>query len=265
MRWTDTVALVALPDGGFTTHVDAAWSSLQGVHGGVVAALAVAATDETLAANGVDPSAVLRAATFGYVAGNTIGELAIGVELIRRGRALTTAHVNVQQDGRPTTVARLHYSTPWEGPTYSDAPPPPVRAAGLVAMTSPTLPPHFENVDAYLHPGTVPFGGSARSEWLGWGRPRQGDVIDRSWLTMFGDYLPPSVFSRVTEPNRALSIEYGIQFHTSDSVWSLAEDEYVSIRMHAFHSNDGFAVEDAWLWHPDGTLLATCRQTRLAG
>ena len=25
MRWTDTVGLVALPDGGFTTHVDAAW------------------------------------------------------------------------------------------------------------------------------------------------------------------------------------------------------------------------------------------------
>ena len=36
-------------------------------------------------------------------------------------------------------------------------------------------------------------------------------------------------------------------------------------RKHAFHPNGGFAVEDGWIHLPDGTLLATTRQTRLAG
>jgi len=35
--------------------------------------------------------------------------------------------------------------------------------------------------------------------------------------------------------------------------------------MHTFHSDDGFAVEDGWIHLPDGTLLATVRQTRLTG
>lgn len=46
---------------------------------------------------------------------------------------------------------------------------------------------------------------------------------------------------------------------------ALAEDEYLSARMHTFHSSDGLAVEDGWIHLPNGTLLATTRQTRLAG
>ena len=41
-----------------------------------------------------------------------------------------------------------------------------------------------------------------------------------------------------------------------------ADGDYLAARMHTFHSHDGFAVEDGWLHLPDGTLLATVRQTR---
>lgn len=49
--------------------------SLQGVHGGYVAALAVTAAERVLAAEGVEPGTTMRAATFGYVSGNRLGEL----------------------------------------------------------------------------------------------------------------------------------------------------------------------------------------------
>ena len=50
-----------------------------------------------------------------------------------------------------------------------------------------------------------------------------------------------------------------------EGTWDLGEEGYLTARMHAFHAHDGFAVEDGWIWMPDGKLLATVRQTRLAG
>src|SRR5438552_562387 len=64
---------------------------------------------------------------------------------------------------------------------------------------------------------------------------------------------------------RAVTIEYSIPIHSAAGSWTLADGDYLAARMHTFHSHDGFAVEDGWIHLPDGTLLATVRQTRLAG
>jgi acyl-CoA thioesterase len=64
---------------------------------------------------------------------------------------------------------------------------------------------------------------------------------------------------------RAVTIEYSLQIHSAAGTWTLGSDDYLAARMHTFHSHDGFAVEDGWIHLPDGTLLATARQTRLAG
>jgi len=265
VNWTEAIALEQLDQHRFTATVGEEWSSLQGVHGGYVAALAVAAAERVLVAEGVDAATTLRAATFGYVSGNRLGALEIEVEVVRRGRAMIASHVRVAQDGRTTTVARLHHSTPWDGPAYSDAPPPPDRPDGLVPLDSTGRANHLANVHTLLHPDTTVFAGADRSEWLAWCRPRHGSPIDATWLTMFGDYFPPAVFTRVTGPNRAVTIEYAIQIHSAAGSWALGDHDELVARMHTFHSADGFAVEDGWIWLPDGALLATTRQTRLAG
>jgi hypothetical protein len=41
--------------------------------------------------------------------------------------------------------------------------------------------------------------------------------------------------------------------------------EHVYLSCYSPLSNEGFAVEDAAMWAPDGTVLAVARQTRLAG
>jgi hypothetical protein len=38
-------------------------------------------------------------------------------------------------------------------------------------------------------------------------------------------------------------IEYSIQIHDAAGSWSLAADELLAARVHAFDSHDGFAVE----------------------
>lgn len=262
--WSDDIAVTPTGDGRFTAHVGPAWAALQGVHGGVVAAIASNAVQQVLVGLGADATTALRSATFGYVRGNVEGDLTVEVDVVRQGRALVTSQVTVSQDGRTTTVGRLHHSTPWDGPAYSDAPAPPVRPADAVGLEGARAA-HLANVETWLHPATTPFAGAPRAEWVAWCRPLHGPTFDATWLTMFGDYFPPAVFARLTAPNRAVTIEYSIQLHTAASSWTLADGEYLAARVHTFHSRDGFAVEDGFVWHPDGTLLATVRQTRLAG
>ncbi|HRD99708.1 MAG TPA: thioesterase family protein, partial [Ilumatobacteraceae bacterium] len=103
MNWADATALTQLAEHRFGAHIDEQWTSLQGVHGGVVAATVVYASTAVLRDAGVAPETELRAATFGYVSGNVVGDLTIDIELVRRGRAMVTTHARVIQDGKTTT------------------------------------------------------------------------------------------------------------------------------------------------------------------
>lgn len=264
MDWDVTTQLEHLGPDSFSADIGEDWSSLQGAHGGVVAALAVRAATIVVDGLGVDPATTVRAASFGYVRGNTVGRLRLDVEVIRQGRALVTTHVRASQGGRTTTVARLHHSTPWDGTELDDAPPAPTRPAGTIRLEWPG-PAHLNNVETHLHPETLAFTGTTRAEWIAWSRPLHGGTFDTAWLTMFGDYFPPAVFTSSTTPTRAVTIEYSIQIHDGAGAWDLADDEHLVARVHAFHAHDGFAVEDGWIWLPGGRLLATTRQTRLAG
>jgi acyl-CoA thioesterase len=264
MSWTDAAAITPLGQQRFGAHVDEQWRSLQGVHGGVVAAIAVNASAAVLRDEGVDATTQLRAASFGYVRGNVVGGLTVDVEVVRRGRAMTTTQARVVQRDKTTTLARFHYSTPWDGVELSDVVPPRPKPDDAVRLEVPQ-PAHLNNTETYLDPRTPFFGGVARAEWLAWSRPIDGGAFDTAWLTMFGDFFPPAVFTRTTGPVRAVTIEYSIQIHSAAGSWTLADDDYLAVRMHAFHSHDGFAVEDGWIHLPGGALLATVRQTRLAG
>jgi hypothetical protein len=151
------------------------------------------------------------------------------------------------------------------GGELDDAPAMPERPAGTVRLAWGEQPAHLNNVETHLHPDTTLFGGTERAEWVAWSRPPHTGSFDAAWLTMFGDDFPPAVFTRATAPLRAVTIEYSIQVHSAAGRWTLGPDEHLAARLHAFHAHDGFAVEDGWIYLPDGTLLATTRQTRLAG
>lgn len=264
MSWDEQVAIEPCGDGRFRGHVDESWVALQGVNGGIVAAIALRATEVVLRDAEVDPATTLRAATLGYVSGTNVGEVVVDVDVVRRGRSLVTSHVRTSQDGKTTVVGRFHHSLPWEGAVYSDAPPAPVRPADAVRADW-DRPTHITKVETDVDPATVPFAGAERGEWRAWSRPLHGPTFDSSWLLMYGDYFPPAVFIRTSAPSRAVTVEYSMQIHDAAGSWTLGEGGSLAARFHAFHSHDGFAVEDGWIHLPDGTLLATTRQSRLAG
>ena len=264
MSWTEQMAVEPLGGRRFAAHIDDGWVALQGVNGGAVAALALRAAEAVLRDEGVDPAATLRAATLGYVSGTAVGDIEIAVDIVRRGRSLVTSHVAVTQDAKTTVVARFHHSTPWAGVAFSEGPPAPERPADVVRVDWPA-PRHITKVETYVHPSTRPFAGAERAEWRAWSRPLEEAAFDSSWLLMFGDYFPPAVFLRNAGPSRAVTLEYSMQIHSAAGRWTLVDGELLAVRIEAFHAADGFAVEDGWWYLPDGTLLATTRQSRLAG
>ena len=250
--------------GRYEALLPEAWTALQGVHGGFVASLAVRAVNRTMA----DPSRTLRAATFGFVRGMRPGAATITVEQVRIGRSLATYHVSVGQGvGPPSVVGRLHLSPPWAGAEFSDVKPPallePPRDARRFII--PGERGHIHHLRTWLHRETTLFAGRAQGRWMAWTRPTHPDRVDGEWLTMLGDYFPPAVAVRNTGPSRAVTIEYGIQIHTSAESYPLEAGQHLACEMHATHAASGFPVEDGTIWAPDGTLVATVRQTRLAG
>lgn len=249
--------------GRYEAVLPEAWTALQGVHGGFVAALAVRAATLTMA----DPSRTLRAATFGFVRGVRPGAATFAVEQVRIGRSLATYHVSVAQgDGPPAVMGRMHLSPPWAGAEFSDVKPPALVAPpDAQRFVIPGGRGHIRNLPTWLHPETTLFAGRAQARWMAWTRPTHPDRVDAEWLTMLGDYFPPAVAVRNTGPSRAVTIEYSIQIHTSAESYPLGAGQHVACEMHATHAASGFAVEDGTIWAPDGTLLATVRQTRLAG
>lgn len=265
MDWNADMNVTQVSDHSFKATVGEHWSSLQGAHGGVVAALTVRSAQQILAGLGVESDTTLRAATFGYASGNQPGELTIDVDVIRRGRTMVTVRAMVTQNNKSTTLARLHFASPLDGIDFSDAPAPPSRPTELVRLDQNARVTHLNNVETHLDATSIPFGGAERGEWRAWCRPHHGGTFDATWLTMFGDFFPPAVFARISAPSRAVTIEYSIQIHDAAGQWSIDENELMPARMHVFHSHDGFAVEDGWIWLPNGQLLATVRQTRLAG
>ena len=250
--------------GRYEAFLPETWTALQGVHGGFVASLAVRAVNRTMA----DPSRTLRAATFGFIRGVRPGLATFCVKQVRIGRSLTTYHISVtQSEGPPSVVGRLHLSPSWAGVEFSDVKRPAViaRPPDALRFVIPGGQGHVHHLSAWLHPKTTLFAGRADARWMAWTRPTPPDRVDAAWLTMLGDYFPPAVAVRNTGPSRAVSIEYGIQIHTSAEYYPLGTSQHLACEMRATHAASGFAVEDGTIWAPDGTLLATVRQTRLAG
>lgn len=264
MTWTTDMALTPVGEHRYTAVVGEHWSSLSGAHGGVVAALAVRAAEHSFQSASAPVGSTFRSGTFGYANGNVPGELELSVDIVRQGKRMATAQVEVTQNGKRTTLARLHFATPNEGAAFSDIPDAPVQAADTWKAST-LAPKHFANVDTDIDASTTGFSGAPRGEWRAWSRPIDANEIDSAWLTMFGDYFPPAVFVRSTERSMPVTIEYTIQIHKGEGVWAVKADERLAAQMHVSHSHDGFAVEDGWIWLPTGQLLATVRQTRLAG
>jgi acyl-CoA thioesterase len=256
---TDT-AVTQIGPGRFAAELHERWSSLVGIHGGYTAAIVanamITAVDE--------PSRALRGFATQFASIPRPGPVDVEVTVERTGRSMTTTSARLLQDGKVLQVAHAASSTPRPGLAYDDH----VRPRGADPGDTPRFSSsdgvgHFQNADVRLDPEAALFGGGDESLVAAWLRPLEGEPIDAAWLVAMCDLLPPAIFSRTTGPVAAATIEYVVHLATAEP--SVPPGEYVYLSCRSPLSNEGFAVEDAIMWAPDGRVLAVARQTRLAG
>ena len=260
MSFCEDTAVTRVGPGTFTAELHERWSSLVGIHGGYTAAIVANA----MAAAVDDPSRALRAFATQFAAVPRPGPVDIEVSVERTGKSMTTTSARLLQDGRLLQVAHAVSSPARSGIVYDDHVRPRDPDPG---DTPPFVPPggvgHFRNVVVRLDPDVIPFGGGDEAWVAAWIRPLEDEPIDAAWVVAMCDLLPPAVFSRATGPVKAASIEYVVHLATSDI--ALPRRGYVYLSCRSPLSYEGFAVEDATMWGPDGRVLAVARQTRLGG
>ncbi len=87
--------------GEFAVQLDPGWSSLVGVHGGYLCAIAVRG------AGALDPDRMVRTLTTSFLRTAQVGPATLSVREVRRGRSITTMVTDLTQDGRLLTTSRL--------------------------------------------------------------------------------------------------------------------------------------------------------------
>jgi acyl-CoA thioesterase len=252
-----TTGLTPVPGspGEFSVDLDAGWSSLVGVHGGYMCAIAVRGS-ESLA-----PDRSVRTLTTSFLRTGQVGPATLSVREVRKGRTITTMVADLVQDGRHLITSRLtllaaQTGVEWTSPVDLGLPPRAECEPMGVGRVS-----HFERVDALLDPASLPFSGGPRAMVRGYLRPLEARQVDSSWLAMATDWFPPPAFVRLEPPTGGVSIDLTTHIHRPHLV--LDDDEWLVGAFEIETSGGGLAVEHGRIATHDGVLVAESFQTRL--
>ena len=276
LPFADAIRVEAAGPNAYAAELQASWSSLVGIHGGYTAAVAARA----VAVHVDDPTKPLRSASVQFVSPPDPGPATVLVDVERSGRTASFVRARVVQGDRLRLLLTAICATTRDGAAYDDVAPPlpprPVDGATAifppaeavphaVATAGATSRGHFPNADLLVDPSTVPFAGGAEARLAGWIRPLAGEPPTIEWMVCVADFMPPTVFTRLTGPSPAATLDYSVHVLVPDPAALVGADDWVVTELGSKHSSHGYAVEEGRLWAPDGTTLAVTHQLRLAG
>ena len=253
-RTTALIPVEARP-GEFLVELDDGWSSLVGVHGGYMCALAARGA-ESLA-----PGRVVRTMSTSFLRSGRVGPAVLSVRAVRRGRSVTTMAAELVQDDQILIASRLTLMTArsgveWSEPQPLDLPPP----ADCVPFPPPAHVVSFERFELRFDPGRMPFTGE-RAHLGGYVRPLESRPVDAAWLVMAADGFPPPAFARTEAPTGGTSIDLTVHIHRSG--FTLQDDDWLAGCFEIHDSTGGLAVEHGRIAQMDGTVVAESFHTRL--
>jgi acyl-CoA thioesterase len=253
-RTTEPTPVADRP-GEFSIDLDAGWSSLVGVHGGYMCALAVRAAES------MAPGRQMRTMSTSFLRTGKVGPATLTVREVRHGRTITTMVAELVQDHHDLIVTRLTLMTPRSGIDWREGwplelPPP----AACVPFEPPAHVASFGRFELRFDPERMPFAGD-RAHTGGYVRPLEGRLVDAAWLVMAADCFPPPAFARVEPPIGGMSIDFTVHLHRSQL--ALGDDGWLAGSFEIHDSAGGLAVERGRLTQLDGTVVAESFQTRL--
>ena len=252
-RSTSVVAIDGHP-GSFAVDLAAGWSSLVGVHGGYLCALA------TVGATTGVPDRSERSLSTTFLRTARPGPARLEVHEVRHGRTLSTVVADLLQQDRTVITSRLTLSTvrpgaEWGEPLVVDLPP----VADCEAFTPPIGLVNFDRFELRFDPARLPFD-AGRARVCGYVRPLESRPVDAAWLSMAVDAFPPPAFARLTPPIGGVSVDLTTHVHGDRA--ALGEDEWLIGEFEIRESRGGLAVEHGRIATAAGIVLAESFHSR---
>lgn len=253
------LALEPLGEGLLRAVIPDGWMQGKGAFGGLVMAVLVRAIE------GAEPDRErrLRAVTGEIPGPVTAGEAEVRVEVLRRGRGVTTARAALVQGGETLAQATGVLGTARAGlPAWQKlAPPamPPWRTVEPVPFIPGMMPAFLEHLEI-RNLGPTPFSGEDAHTAEGWVRPR-GPMGEpgAAWLAAMVDVWWPCALVRFDAPRPTATITFTLE--RVGETEGLDPDEPLFYRAHSPVAAEGYSVEFRELWGSDGRLLALNQQT----
>jgi acyl-CoA thioesterase len=253
-------AVTQIAENVFRGEISPSWSVQRGPNGGYLAALVLRAL-QTAAGEGRDP----RSLTLHYLAPPAVGPCEIAVTVERAGRTMSTLSARLTQGSRLCVLALAVFARPRAGVEIAEARMPDVPSPDEATPIALGAGPGFwNNYDVRQAFGSAPFSGSEDMRSGGWLRLREPRKADARFLAALTDAWFPQVFTRLTAPIPAPTIDLTIHFRAHMPLANARLDDWYLLTVSTRLATEGFFEEDAEVWSRDGRLLAQSRQLALA-
>jgi acyl-CoA thioesterase len=258
----ESATAVAGGPGSWTADLEAGWDIFGVTNGGYLMAIATRA----MGLESEDRSLISATGTFLNPA--TPGPVSIGVEVLKRGRSLSTLRATMVRDDkvlvyvtaaysasdRPISETRLSLENPPDLPDPEDC------VTVEPAIDAPIPPPFTGKVEMRIsHEDAVAFmqadGKQPRSR--GWFRVRDGEELDAHAVILATDAFAPAIFSSNLAVGWTPTVDLVVQVRNPRPTGWLAcqfTTRFVS---------SGMLEEDGEIWDRSGSLVALSRQLAL--
>ena len=240
--------------GGVWGHdADKRWWGFNGLFGGYLVSLAAVACESTVA----EVARPLRGITMQFVRPAPDGRMRIEVTIEQAGRSVSFLSGRMSTGGKLCAHFLATAATDQDGQEFSNrtAPEVPTFAEtsieGIPRIFALPVFELFEEREIHRDGSSV----------LVWVRPRFETLIDLPLLLMACDVVPPVAIGRVSDPHLAGTITLTAHVRAPLPVPHSA-GEPVLVELHTASSTGGHVDETAFVWSPDGQLLAESHQIR---
>lgn len=245
-------------ENGLRFDVPENWKQGRTAYGGFTSALLLAAA--CCSGSDLPP---LRSALINFTAPVSVPP-AFAVETFRQGRNVTTVNVQARIDGKVAAQGTFSFGVAQDSHVAQSCPaasgPTPEKTDLLFPPDMPRLPARFfENFEARLIEGNLPFAGADRGYLRVWARYRDAAMWGRpEELIGIADVLPPAVFPICRTPGPNSSMTWICNFlcgaPTTRDGWWMLESELTA-------AQDGFSSQIMRVWNTEGDLVAEGMQS----
>lgn len=238
-------------------EVPAHWGQGRAVFGGVAAALAMAHLQ------GVIPVGMpLRSVSVSFVAPLNSGEAMVRRRILRQGKSVLQAQVEIEQAGQVALVALASFGATRASQLSVPAVAAPTWSTPGIRLPDSELAPEFtRHFDYQIQQGNAPFSGG-KSRTLGGAirfRGEFSETVGVPELLALVDAWPPVSLGLMASPAPASSLTWTLELLPQAQTFS--GSEWWSYLANIEHGADGYHHIEAKCWAPDGSLIAISRQT----